>query len=89
MRIYLYEAVRDPQIKAFTNDATGGNLPDEQGPWRRSGSGSALVTGDPSGGAVAAIVERDGYWIPSPTPAAQPMIKRATLSLPRLGGWLQ
>jgi hypothetical protein len=62
MTIYLYESIKDTQIKAFTVDESGANLPSEHGPWQRSGSGSVIATGngtDP----VSVLVKRSGYFI--------------------------
>jgi hypothetical protein len=33
MLVYAFESTQNPKVYGFTADATGANLPDQQGPW--------------------------------------------------------
>ena len=69
MKISLFRSSKEPDVFGFTADPTGGNLPDELGPWHVAGSGTAaqayagsrldrLASFDP----VVKAVERDGFY---------------------------
>jgi hypothetical protein len=36
MRITLFRSTKEPDVFGFTADPTGGNLPDEFGPWQKA-----------------------------------------------------
>jgi hypothetical protein len=70
MTISLFRSMQEPDVFAFTDDPTGGNLPTELGPWQSAGAGTAatsyagasldgLAMSDP----VMRAVERDGFYL--------------------------
>jgi hypothetical protein len=70
MNIYLFRSTKEPDVFGFTSDSAAGNLPDELGPWRAAGGGTAaqayagssldgLASSDP----VIKAVERDGFYL--------------------------
>jgi hypothetical protein len=62
MRIYVYVSQQDAEIMAFTSDATGGNLPQSDGPWLIGEAPDILDVGEGQG-VVSAGIRRDGYFI--------------------------
>jgi hypothetical protein len=70
MNIYLFRSTKEPDIFGFTADSTGGNLPDEFGPWRAAGGGSAAqayagssLDGQAASDPVVKALERDGFYL--------------------------
>ena len=70
MATFLFRSAREPDVFGFTADPSGANLPEELGPWRRAGAGTAaqsyagssldgLASSDP----VIKAVERDGFYL--------------------------
>ena len=61
MHAYLYASTIDPDMYAFSVQATGGNLPAEYAPWRRLNRGSSHLAG-PACIHILQGLERDGYY---------------------------
>jgi hypothetical protein len=62
MRIYVFVSGTDPDLLCFTSDASGGNLPDDLGPWQQEVAPGMIVVGtddDP----IAEIVCRNGFCV--------------------------
>ena len=62
MQIYLFVSRSNPDVRAFTADATGGNLPIDYAPWDRSGNGSVLPTGGEDT-QVGRAIQKDGFFL--------------------------
>jgi hypothetical protein len=71
MKLTLFRSTKEPDVFGFTADPTGSNLPDEFGPWRKAGEGTAahayagdsLDSGIASSDPVMKAVERDGFYL--------------------------
>lgn len=62
MQIYLFVSRSHTAVKAFTADATGGNLPVDYAPWDRSGNGAAVpIDGDNTH--VGWAIQKDGFFL--------------------------
>jgi hypothetical protein len=62
MQIYIFVSDLHSSIRAFTSDATGGNLPTEYAPWHAVNGGRAMAIGsdrDP----LARAVAQDGFFL--------------------------
>jgi hypothetical protein len=64
MQIYLFVSSTEPNVRAFTSDPTGGNLPTAYAPWQPSGSGAPTPVRDPVD-PVSRAVARDGFFLMS------------------------
>ena len=63
MEIYLLvSSARN--LRAFTSDPTGANLPADYRPWQTPGAGTALPVHDPVH-PVSSAVARDGFFLMS------------------------
>jgi hypothetical protein len=45
--LYLFVSSAEPNVRAFTSDPAGANLPTASAPWKPSGSGAAIPVRDP------------------------------------------
>jgi hypothetical protein len=77
MQPTLFRSTKESDVFGFTTDPTGSNLPEEFGPWRQAGEGTAAQTdaGDSlneiaSSDPVLKAVERDGFYIGAEGPRA-------------------
>ena len=62
MKIYLFLSETEEDVRAFTSDPTGANLPPDYAPWRSSGTTMPLGNlTDP----VCEAVTRDGFFLVS------------------------
>jgi hypothetical protein len=61
MHAYLYASTIDPDVYAFSVQATDGNLPAEYAPWRRLNSGSSHLAGPACMHSLHGQ-ERNGYY---------------------------
>jgi hypothetical protein len=60
MDVYTFLSVDWPSVRAFSPDATGGNLPKAYAPWHACGLAALLgVDKDP----VTKAMQRDGYFL--------------------------
>jgi hypothetical protein len=62
MQVYIFISEVDPNLRAFTSDETGGNLPAEHAPWRAANGGKSMIFGsdrDP----IAIEVRAEGYYL--------------------------
>jgi hypothetical protein len=62
MQVYIFISEKDPRVRAFTADETGGNLPSQYAPWVIANGGRSIYLGsatDP----IAIDVKADGYHI--------------------------
>jgi hypothetical protein len=61
-RLYVLQSAKISELYAFTVDATGANLPIEEGPWERAGNaiplGATMAATSPQ---IAEQVRRNGY----------------------------
>jgi hypothetical protein len=62
MKSHIFRSQKAPELFGFTADETGGNLPQEDGPWERAGNaiplGTTMASTSPRFGRQ---IERDGY----------------------------
>jgi hypothetical protein len=70
MPIYLFASTKDPNMSAFTSDATGANLPAEFAPWQPVNAGSALSTGAGADPVSMEVRERGFYLVTAMDPSA-------------------
>lgn len=63
MRIYVYVSVRDADILGFTSDETGGNLPEQLGPWDREDDLLGVVVIGTEDDQIAKAIRADGFHI--------------------------
>jgi hypothetical protein len=66
MEIYFFVSRPEPNVKAFTSDQSGANLPADYAPWDKLRSTTAPTDGD--GSPVTAAVRCDGYFLLSGKP---------------------
>jgi hypothetical protein len=62
MNIYIFVSESQPNLRAFTSDVSGDNLPTDYAPWRAANGGNAMPLKsdtDP----LAKAVKRDGYFL--------------------------
>ena len=62
MRAYLFASDLDPSVNAFSELATGGNLPAEYAPWRALNGGTSLLVG-PASMKILETMKRDGFYL--------------------------
>ncbi len=67
MRVFIFQSAKDGDIVGFSNEHTGGNLPDEFAPWERIGN-AALASGDALSGVgpadqVMEGIKREGFFL--------------------------
>jgi hypothetical protein len=76
MQIYIFISDLRASVRAFTADATGGNLPPEYAPWHAVNGGRARAIGsdhDP----IAKAVARDGFFLVTTREHSPPRRARA------------
>jgi hypothetical protein len=62
MRAYLFASDPDPAVSAFSEDASGANLPAAYAPWRALNGGASLLVG-PSSVLILEVMKRDGFYL--------------------------
>jgi hypothetical protein len=62
MQVYIFISEKDPKIKAFTADETGGNLPARYAPWVAVNKGKSMHLGS-ANDPIGITVKTDGYQI--------------------------
>jgi hypothetical protein len=71
MQVYIFISGKVPNMRAFTSDETGGNLPAEYAPWEAANGGRAMHLGS-ANDPIAIDVRLDGYHLVSDTATMQP-----------------
>ena len=62
MQAYLFASDLDPSVSAFSEFATGRNLPTEYAPWRALNGGTSLLVG-PASVQILQAMKRDGFYL--------------------------
>jgi hypothetical protein len=62
MRAYLFASELDPSVNAFSEFATGRNLPTEYAHWRALNGGTSLLVG-PASVQILQAMKRDGFYL--------------------------
>jgi hypothetical protein len=62
MQIYIFVSDLRVSVRAFTADATGGNLPTEYAPWHAVNGGRAMAVGSDQDPLVRAVAH-DGFFL--------------------------
>ncbi len=62
MRAYLFASDLDPSVNAFSELATGRNLPAEYAPWRALNGATSLLVG-PASVQILEAMKRDGFYL--------------------------
>jgi hypothetical protein len=62
MQVYLFRSEKDPDVRAFTADETGGSLPARFAPWAIANGGRSIYLGSASD-PIAIDIKADGYHI--------------------------
>ncbi len=62
MLIYLFVSETEPNVRAFTSDRTGGNLPTDYMPWRPV-DGKRAIPIEEIATAIRDAIERQGFFL--------------------------
>jgi hypothetical protein len=62
MQAYLFASELNPAVNAFSELATGENLPIEHAPWRALNGGTSLLVG-PSSVPILEALKRQGFYL--------------------------
>ena len=77
MMLHIFQSAKMPEIYGFTVDATGTNLPVEDGPWEIAGNaiplGTTMASTSPE---IAQQIERNGYALVKGSTAPQPHLPK-------------
>ena len=62
MQAYFFASEIDPVVSAFSEDASGANLPAAYAPWRGLNGGTSLLVG-PTSVKILEAMKRDGFYL--------------------------
>jgi hypothetical protein len=62
MRAYFFASEVDPALSAFSEDASGANLPAAYAPWRALNGGASLLVG-PSSVPILDAIKLQGFYL--------------------------